>query len=114
MGETEALLTRLYEAFNRKDIDAVVSALHPEISWPDLFGGGRLQGHQAMREMWRDQFSQIDPEATPLAFTTLPDGRVRVEISYVVRTLDGKLFTDERARNTYSFKDGRIIGMEWD
>lgn len=114
MGEHEALLTRLYEAFNRKDIEAVVGSLHPEVSWPNLFAEGRLQGREAMRVMWREQFSTINPEATPIAFTTLPDGRVRVEITYVVRTMDGKVFTEEKAVNTYAFRDGQVIGMEWD
>jgi ketosteroid isomerase-like protein len=114
MGDTEALLTRLYEAFNRKDIEAVIAYLHPDVSWPNLFGEGRLQGRDAMRRMWRDQFAAINPEATPIAYTTLPDGRVRVEIAYVVRTLDGRLFTEEVATNTYRFKDDQIIGMEWD
>ena len=113
MGDTEALLTRLYEAFNRKDIEAVVAFLHPDVSWPNLFGEGRLQGRDAMRLMWRDQFSAIDPEATPVAFTPLPDGRLKVDIAYVVRTMDGKLFTEEMATNTYRFEDGLIIGMEW-
>ena len=114
MGDHEALLTGLYEAFNRKDIEAVVSVLHPEVSWPNLFGEGRLQGHEAMREMWRDQFSKIDPEATPIAFTPLRDDAVKVLISYVVRTLDGRVFTEEIATNTYQFRDGLIIGMEWE
>lgn len=114
MGDTEALLTRLYEAFNRKDIEAVVAYLHPDVSWPNLFGEGRLQGRDAMRRMWREQFTAINPEATPITYTTLPDGRVRVEIAYVVRTLDGRLFTEEIATNTYRLEDGLIIAMEWD
>jgi ketosteroid isomerase-like protein len=113
MGDTKALLTRLYEAFNRKDVDAVVSFLHPDVSWPNLFGEGRLQGPDAMRRMWREQFTAINPEATPVAFTTLPDGRIQVEIAYVVRTLDGKLFTEEMATNIFRFEDGLIISMDW-
>jgi ketosteroid isomerase-like protein len=114
MGETEALLTRLYEAFNRKDIEAVVGSLHPEIDWPNVFGEGRVRGLPALRQMWADWFSKIDPEATPISFTVRPDGRVTVLVNYVVRTLDGKIFTDELASNTYRFKDGLIIGMDWD
>jgi hypothetical protein len=114
MGDTEALLTRLYEAFNRKDIEAVISALHPDVSWPNLFGEGRLQGHEAMRRMWLEQFAKIDPEATPIRFLPQADGSLTVLISYVVRTLDGKVFTEEISTNTYRFKDGKVIGMDWD
>lgn len=114
MGEPEALLNSLYEAFNRKDIEAVISALHPDVTWPNLFGEGRLRGHEAMRTMWRDQFATINPEATPITVTIQPDGSARVLISYVVRTLDGKVFTEEIATNTYRFRDGLISDMDWD
>ena len=60
MGDREALLTGLYEAFNRKDIEAVVGALHPDVSWPNLFGEGRLHGQEALRAMWREQFYLAD------------------------------------------------------
>ena len=46
--------------------------------------------------------------------TTLADGRIAVKVAYVVRTLDGKLFTEEVVTNTYRFQDDQIIGMEWD
>lgn len=113
MGDHEALLTRLYEAFNRKDIEAVVAYLHPEIDWPNLFGEERLHGRDALRTMWREQFSRINPEATPISFTEQPDGGLKVEIAYVVRTLDGKLFTEELATNIYRFRDGLVLSMDW-
>lgn len=114
MGDREALLNGLYEAFNRKDIEAVIAALHPDVTWPNLFAGGQLRGHEAMRAMWRDQFSKINPEATPISITELPDDRWQVKIAYVVRTVDGKLFTEEVTTNTYRFEDGKIIDMTWD
>lgn len=114
MGDDEALLNRLYEAFNRKDIEAVLGVLHPDVTWPNLFGEGRMRGHEALRRMWREQFAKIDPEATPISVTTLPDGSVKVLISYVVRTLDGRVFTEEIATNTFRFKDGLIVDMAWD
>lgn len=113
MGEREALLTQLYEAFNRRDIEAVVGAMHPDVDWPNLFGDGRRRGREAVRAMWRDQFAQIDPEATPIGFTANPDGSVTVKINYVVRNREGRIFTDEIATNTYWFKDGKVVRMEW-
>lgn len=114
MGNHKALLTRLYEAFNRKDIDAVVGFMHPDVSWPNLFGDDRLHGRDALRDMWRDQFAKIDPEGAPISMSTLPDGRVAVKVAYVVRTLDGRLFTEEVVINTYRFREDLIVDMEWD
>lgn len=114
MGDHKALLTRLYEAFNREDIEAVVGFMHPEVSGPNLFDNRQMTGREALRGMWRKQFAKIDPEGTPITMTTLADGRVAVKVAYVVRTLDGRLFTEEVVTNTYRFKDDQIIGMEWD
>ncbi|MFZ5670585.1 MAG: nuclear transport factor 2 family protein [Pseudomonadota bacterium] len=113
MGEREALLTRLYEAYNRKDIDAVVDVLHADVDWPNLFGEGRRRGHAAVRAMWRDQFARIDPEATPISFTENRDGSVSVKINFIVRNLDGRIFTDEIATNTYRFRDDKVVRMDW-
>lgn len=114
MDDPEALLTGLYEAFNRKDIEAVVAALHPDVDWPDLLDGGRVHGRDAARAYWRRQFTIISPEATPVRFDLLPDGRVMATIHYVVRAAEGGgLWTDETTSNTFSFRDGLIIGMEW-
>src|SRR3990167_3315554 len=96
MGDHQALLTRLYEAFNRKDIEAVVAALHPDVDWPDLLDGGRVRGRDAVRDYWKRQFAIISPEATPIEFDERPDGRMAVKIHYVARAADGGgLWTDE-------------------
>ena len=36
--EWVALLQRTYEAFNRRQIDEVLSMLAPDVSWPNLLG----------------------------------------------------------------------------
>lgn len=113
MGDHEALLTGLYEAFNRKDVEAVVAALHPAVDWPNYLDGGRINGREAVRAYWERQFALVSPEATPLSFETLPDGRMVVTIHYVVRSVEGGLWTDETTSNIYSFKDELISRMEW-
>lgn len=113
MGDHKALLTRLYEAFNRKDVEAVVAALHPDVDWPNLLDGGRIHGRDAVRAYWRRQFAIISPEATPISYQSLPDGQMIVTIHYVVRAVEGGLWTDETTANVYSFKDGMILKMDW-
>ena len=65
MGDRQALLSDLYEAYNRKDIEAVVAALHPEIDWPALFSEGRIQGAEAVRQLFTEPFKVMNPEITP-------------------------------------------------
>lgn len=52
MGDRKALLTRLYEAFNDKDVVTLVEGMNPAVSWPDLLEGGRIEGRAALSEYW--------------------------------------------------------------
>ncbi len=43
------------EAFNRRDVDAVIAVLHPEIEWdPGLPGTSPYRGREGAREMLRE------------------------------------------------------------
>lgn len=114
MSDREALLTQLYEAFNRRDIEAVLVALHPDVDWPDVIEGKRRHGRDDVRDYWVDQFKLIRSEVTPLAFEDLPDSRVRVLVSQTVRGLDGQLWSDGKVEHLYSFDGDLITRMDVD
>ena len=109
----DALIIELFDAFNDRNVEAAAALLHPDVDWPDLFGQDRLQGRDQVVAMWSEQFGKFDPEISLLAITALRDGRRRVRVNYVVRTLAGRIFTDEEATITYKFRDGRIARMDW-
>ena len=56
----EEILRRAYEAFNARDIEAVLVLMHPEVDWPNGMEGGRVRGHAGVREYWQRQFGTID------------------------------------------------------
>jgi hypothetical protein len=58
------LLTTTYQAFNARDVDAV---LHPEVDWNGM-EGGRMHGHAGVREYWTRQWSLVDPHVEPRGF----------------------------------------------
>ena len=62
-----ALLRLAYEAFNRRDVDAVLSMLNPEVEWPNLLDRATAHGPDPVREHWNRQFKQIDPHVQPTA-----------------------------------------------
>src|SRR5262245_44168610 len=66
-AETEALLRRTYEAFNRKDIEAVLAVMTTDVNWPNMLDRVRAVGHDAVRAYWRDQFARVDPSVEPTA-----------------------------------------------
>jgi ketosteroid isomerase-like protein len=102
----------LYAAFNARDVDAVIAQLHPDVDWPNAWEGGRLSGHDAVRDYWSRQFAAIDPHVEPTAIENEPDGRVRVTVHQRVRSLDGELLADEQVAHVYTFRDGRIVRMD--
>jgi hypothetical protein len=61
MGDRKALLTRLYKAFNDKDVVTLVEGMHPAVSWPDLLEGGRIEGRAALADYWARQFLLLTP-----------------------------------------------------
>jgi ketosteroid isomerase-like protein len=111
-AELEALLRRTYAAFNARDVDAVLAALHPEVDWPNVLEGTRLHGHAAVRDYWARQFATIDPRVEPQAFRLEPDGRVAVDVHQVVRDRGGALLADNRVQHVYRLRDGLFDHME--
>jgi hypothetical protein len=108
----EALLRGLYAAFNAREVDAVLVALHPDVDWPNAFEGGRVIGRAAVRDYWRRQFEQIDPRVEPRAFADAGDGRVAVTVHQVVRDLEGTVLADHEVAHVYELRDGLVVRMD--
>jgi ketosteroid isomerase-like protein len=62
------LLSDLYRAFNRRDLDRVLSALSPTVRWPNVLEKTELRGHAAVRAYWLKQFETIEPRVEPVEF----------------------------------------------
>ena len=106
------LLVRTYAAFNARDLDGALAAMHPAVEWPNGMEGGTVHGHAAIREYWARQWGRIDPRVEPTRFSSMPDGRVSVDVHQVVRDLAGATLKDEMVRHVYGFADGLIRTME--
>jgi ketosteroid isomerase-like protein len=108
----EALLCDVYAAFNRRDIERAIAAMHPDVDWPNAFEGGRVAGRDAVRDYWTRQFAQIDPHVEPVGFSTGADGRIWVAVHQVVHGLDGSVLADHTVTHVYAFRDGLVEGMD--
>jgi ketosteroid isomerase-like protein len=118
LAKTEAaaseidLLRRVYAAFNRREIESVLAAMHPDVNWPNGWEGGRVHGTAAVRDYWTRQFQALDPHVEPTGFAAEPDGRIAVTVHQVVHDLDGKLVGDGIIQHVYDIHDGLIRSME--
>ena len=104
-------LRSLYDAFNARDIDAVLGAMTDDVDWPNAWEGGRLHGKEAVRAYWLRQWNEIDPHE-PLSITTRPDGRVAVDVHQVVRARAGDLLGEHRVFHVYAIRNGLVNHMD--
>jgi ketosteroid isomerase-like protein len=106
------VLTRAYAAFNARDIDAVLAAMHPDVDWPSGWEGGRVRGHDQVRDYWTRQWAAIDPAVEPVGFWTDREGCTVVTVHQVVRDLQGRVVSDGMVAHVYRIEDGLIRSME--
>ena len=112
MNELEKLLGRIYDAFNRRDIDTVLAAMHPAVDWPNGWEGGRVAGRDEVRSYWSRQWAAVDPTVVPIGFQHRHDGKLAVRVQQTVRDLSGKILLDGEVVHVYSFEDGLIKAMD--
>jgi len=106
------LLREMYAAFNRREIENVLAAMHANVDWPNGMEGGRVLGKSAVAGYWKRQFEVLDPHVEPKGFRSEPDGRVAVEVHQVVHDKGGKLVVDQMIEHVYDIRDGLIRSME--
>jgi ketosteroid isomerase-like protein len=107
----DELLMAMYAAFNARDIDLVLAHLHPDVDWPNAWEGGRVHGHDEVRDYWTRQWKAIDGTVEPAGFEADGD-RVTVLVDQTVRDLDGNVVSEGRVRHVYEFRDGLVIRMD--
>lgn len=106
------MLRAAYAAFNARDIDAALSFMTPDVSWPRAFKGGFVRGPEEVRAYWTEQWSEIDGTVVPVAFHLEDSGQILVEVHQVVRDLAGTVLADEQVGHRFTFENGLIQAME--
>lgn len=109
---TEDSLRNIYDAFNRRDIDAVLAKMSPDVDWPNGMEGGRVHGREAVRQYWLRQWSQINPTVEPRSFHTDAAGAIVVDVHQVIRDLAGSLLVEKMVQHVYRVENGLIESME--
>jgi nuclear transport factor 2 (NTF2) superfamily protein len=108
----DEMMKAIYDGFNDRHIDSVLAAMHPDVDWPNGMEGGRVRGHQGVREYWTRQWSMINPQVYPQRVTVDHLGRVVVDVHQVVRNLEGSVVLDQMVQHAYVMENGLIKSME--
>jgi hypothetical protein len=112
MNTEEMLITRAYQAFNARDIDAVLAVLSPDVVWANRMEGGYVYGHAALQAYWTAQWQVIDPHVEPLSITPQADGKIHVTVHQLVRDKAGALLVDQNVVHVYQIENGLVQRMD--
>ena len=112
ISRERALLTFVYNAFNRRVIDSILSVMHPEVEWPNGMEGGWVHGREGVRAYWTRQWGMFDPHVDPVQFHEEENGKVVVDVHQVVRDLSGTVLLERIVQHAYLIRDGLIVRME--
>lgn len=107
----EQLIQQAYDAFNRRDIDAALQLMTPDVDWPNGWEGGYVHGHDEVRAYWTRQWDVINPVVIPTSIMEKPDNNVEVLVKQTVKDLDGKLVSAGQVKHIYTLQNNLIRHM---
>ncbi|KGO87601.1 ketosteroid isomerase [Flavobacterium rivuli WB 3.3-2 = DSM 21788] len=106
------IITKAYIGFNSRNIDAVLLLMDSNVRWPKAFEGDYVTGHEAVREYWTKQWSEINPKVEPASITQRADGKIEVEVNQLVKDLEGNVLFDGKVNHVYTFENNLISVMD--
>jgi ketosteroid isomerase-like protein len=112
VSSNEELIRRLYDGFNKRDIEAVLAELADDVAWANGMEGTHVHGRDAVRDYWTFQWSVIDPAVKPLSVACGEGGVAIVEVHQVVRDLQGQILLDEVIHHSFRIKDARVLRFD--
>ncbi len=112
MSSKQQFLKNLYEAFNKREIETIISLMHPDVKWANGLEGGFVYGRDQVREYWRKQFEIIQGQLEPLEYETDENNRNIVTVHLVVRDLEGNLLLEKTVQQIFTIENGLISLFE--
>lgn len=108
MISNQQFLQNLYEAFNKGEIETIISVMHPDVKWANGVEGGFVHGRDAVREYWTNQYKVIQVQLKTLKFETDENNRNVITVYQVIRDLQGNLLADATIQQIFIIEDGLI------
>jgi hypothetical protein len=108
MSDDVDVLKRLYDRFNARDMEALLSAMQEDVVWANGMEGGHVHGREGVRSYWTRQWAMIDPHVEPVAFSKGPEGQVIVDVHTIVRDLNGAVIVDAMVGHEFRLEEGLV------
>ena len=108
MISNQQFLQNLYDAFNKREIETIISFMRPDVKWANGVEGGFVYGRDAVREYWTNQSKDIQAELETLKFETDENNRNVVTVHQVIKDSQGNLLADATVQQIFTIEDGLI------
>jgi uncharacterized protein YndB with AHSA1/START domain/limonene-1,2-epoxide hydrolase len=112
MSSNQQLLQSLYTAFNNRELETIISVMHPDVKWANGVEGGFVYGRDAVREYWTNQYKVIKVQLDPLKFETDEKNRNVVTVHQIVKDLQGNLLADMTVKQIFTVENSAIVLYE--
>jgi hypothetical protein len=112
MSSNQQLLQNLYDAFNKREIETIISVMHPDVKWANGLEGGFVYGRDAVREYWTNQFKNIQVQLETLKFEMDEKNRNVVTVHQIVKDLQGNLLADMTVKQIFTIENDLIVLYE--
>jgi hypothetical protein len=97
----------LYQNFNDREIDLVITQMTENIKWANGMEGGYVYGQEGVKEYWTRQFGMISSKVKPVQIE-LVNGVVKIKVHQIVHDLNGKVLADEMVYHFFHLKENKI------
>ncbi|MDT9600249.1 nuclear transport factor 2 family protein [Sphingosinicella rhizophila] len=119
MDDDVKVLERIYDRFNARDIDGVMTALTDDVAWANAMDGGYVHGREAVRDYWTRQWAMVSPHVEPVGFYPTADGAIIAEVRQTVRDLEGKpiqgqthMLEDKTVGHVFRLREGKVARFD--
>jgi phage pi2 protein 07 len=108
MSPDRQFLQNLYTAFNKGELETIVSVMHPDVKWANGVEGGFVYGRDAVCEYWTNQYKVIQVQLEALKFELDENNRNIVTVHQIVRDLQDNLLVDTTVKQIFTIENGLI------
>lgn len=86
--------------------------MRPDVKWANGLEGGFVDGRDAVREYWTNQFKEIKAELETLKFETDEKNRNIVTVHQIIKDLQGNVLASMTVHQIFTIEDGLISVYE--
>jgi hypothetical protein len=111
MDNINEFFRELYQNFNSRKIDLVISQMTKNVRWANGMDGGYVFGHDGVKNYWKKQFETVSSNVTPVDIK-MENNLIKIKVHQVVHDLNGSLLADEYVYHYFHLSDNKIADFE--